>query len=257
MSSSKTSKAEERHVVMHNKLVEGKYSMPLQAAKIVRMAIAKMSYGDDSIGVFSCSIVELAELLGISKGNLYRDIRKTCATLERSFVYLGTDNPRHKWIRLQWVEKASYDGNGTLSVILSPDLQPYLIGLRNCYTQYRLKNIIGFDSFYAIRLYELLLCRYNMADYSNEEKFKFTIAEIRELLLCKDKFPRFPDFRRKVLERALREINDKSDIEISFDLEKNGISYSAIVFNVHLNKKADNQNSPLFHIQQKQQRSVS
>lgn len=257
MPDNKTPKTEEQHVVMHNRLVEGKYSMPLQAAKIVRLAIAKMSYGDSSLETYTCSIVDLARLLGITKGNLYRDIRRTCAMLERSFVYLGTDNPKHKWIRLQWVESASYDGNGKLHVKLSPDLQPYLIGLRNCYTQYRLKNIIGFDSFYAIRLYELLLCRYNAADYNKEEQFRFTISEIRELLLCENKLSRFPDFRRKVLDPALEEINNKSDIEITFELEKVGVSYSAIVFTVHLNTKAGNQNSPLFAIKQKQQRPVS
>ena len=45
---------------------------------------------------------------------------------------------------------------------LSKDVEPYFIGLRKCYTQYRLRNIVDFSSFYAIRLYELLIHQMNL-----------------------------------------------------------------------------------------------
>ena len=148
---------ENNHVVMDNRLIESKQMMPLNAAKIVRMAIAKITYEDEIFRTYSCSITELAEFLRVSKSNLYRDIRGICDVLERSRVFVGTDDPAHPWKRLQWIDYARYDGNGMVSMRLSKDVEPYLIGLRKCYTQYRLRNIVDFSSFYAIRLYELLI----------------------------------------------------------------------------------------------------
>ncbi len=198
---------ENNHVVMDNRLIESKQMMPLNAAKIVRMAIAKITYEDEKFRTYSCSITELAEFLRVSKSNLYRDIRGICDVLERSRVFVGTDDPARPWKRLQWIDYARYDGGGMVSMRLSKDVEPYLIGLRKCYTQYRLRNIVDFSSFYAIRLYELLIHQMNLLDYNGNETFSYTVDELRELLFCETKFTRFADFRRKVLNLAVREIN--------------------------------------------------
>ena len=58
---------ENNHVVMDNRLIESKQMMPLNAAKIVRMAIAKITYEDEKFRTYSCSITELAEFLRVSK----------------------------------------------------------------------------------------------------------------------------------------------------------------------------------------------
>ena len=242
---------ENKHVVMDNKLIESRQTMPLQAAKIVRMAIARLAYNEKEFQSYSCSITELAEFLKVSKNNIYRDIRHICSILERSFVYIGTDNPKHKWERLQWIDNATYDGNGTLSIKLSNDLKPFLVDLRKCYTQYRLRNILDFDSFYAIRLYEIIICKINLAEHRGEEAFTYSINELRELMFCEKKYILFTDFRRKVIEVSLREINNKSDIYVDAVLHKTGKAYTSIEFTARVNSKLDNRNSPISDIVKK------
>ena len=61
---------------MDNRLIESKQMMPLNAAKIVRMAIAKITYEDEIFRTYSCSITELAEFLRVSKSNLYCEYQK-------------------------------------------------------------------------------------------------------------------------------------------------------------------------------------
>lgn len=196
---------EDNHVVMDNRLIESKQMMPLNAAKIVRMAVARITYEDDKLRIYSCSITELADFLRVSKSNLYHDIRWMCDVLERTCVFVSTDNPQKPWERLQWIDYARYDGKGTLTMRLAKDVEPYLVSLR---------NIIDFNSFYAIRLYEMLIHQVNLLDYTGSETFSYTISELRELLFCETKLLRFADFRRKVLNVAVREINEKSDIFI-------------------------------------------
>ena len=244
---------ENNHVVMDNRLIESKQMMPLNAAKIVRMAIAKITYEDEKFRTYSCSITELAEFLRVSKSNLYRDIRGICDVLERSRVFVGTDDPARPWKRLQWIDYARYDGGGMVSMRLSKDVEPYLIGLRKCYTQYRLRNIVDFSSFYAIRLYELLIHQMNLLDYNGDETFSYTVDELRELMFCETKFTRFADFRRKVLNVAVREINEKSDIHIEMMFFRQGKVYRKVAFNVRVNTNPENRNSPIYSIVSRQE----
>ena len=239
---------ENNHVVMDNRLIESKQMMPLNAAKIVRMAIAKITYEDEKFRTYSCSITELAEFLRVSKSNLYRDIRGICDVLERSRVFVGTDDPARPWKRLQWIDYARYDGGGMVSMRLSKDVEPYLIGLRKCYTQYRLRNIVDFSSFYAIRLYELLIHQMNLLDYNGNETFSY---------ICETKFTRFADFRRKVLNVAVREINEKSDIHVERMFFRQGKVYHKVAFNVRVNTDPENRNSPIFSIVSKQEQRTN
>ena len=235
-------------MVMDNRLIESKQMMPLNAAKIVRMAVARITYEDDEFRTYSCSITELAEFLRVTKSNLYHDIRWMCDVLERSCVFVSTDDPQKPWNRLQWIDNANYDGKGTLTLQLSKDVEPYLLGLRKCYTQYRLRNIVDFSSFYAIRLYEMLIHQINLMDYNRSETVSYTVSEMRELLFCEDKLLRFADFRRKVLNVAIREINEKSDIYITMTLLKKGKEYQKVIFDIRVNMDPENRNSPIYSI---------
>ena len=239
-------------MVLDNRLIESKQMMPLNAAKIVRMAVARITYEDDEFRTYSCSISELADFLRVTKSNLYHDIRWMCDVLERSCVFVSTDDPQKPWNRLQWIDNANYDGKGTLTLQLSKDVEPYLLGLRKCYTQYRLRNIVDFSSFYAIRLYEMLIHQINLMDYNRSETVSYTVRELRELLFCEDKLLRFADFRRKVLNVAIREINEKSDIYITMSLLKKGKEYQKVIFDIRVNKDPENRNSPIHSIVSKQ-----
>ena len=226
---------ENNHVVMDNRLIESKQMMPLNAAKIVRMAIAKITYEDEKFRTYSCSITELAEFLRVSKSNLYRDIRGICDVLERSRVFVGTDDPARPWKRLQWIDYARYDGGGMVSMRLSKDVEPYLIGLRKCYTQYRLRNIVDFSSFYAIRLYELLIHQMNLLDYNGNETFSYTVDELV----------------------AVREINEKSDIHVEMIFFRQGKVYHKVAFNVRVNTDPENRNSPIYSIVSRQEQRTN
>jgi len=180
-----------------------------------------------------------------------------CDVLERSCVFVSTDDPQKPWNRLQWIDNANYDGKGTLTLQLSKDVEPYLLGLRKCYTQYRLRNIMDFSSFFAIRLYEMLIHQINLLDYNGSETFSYTLSKLRELLFCEDKFLRFADFRRKVLNVAVRVINEKSDIYVSMSFVKKGREFEKVIFDIRVNKEPNNRNSPIHSIVSKQKNMLN
>ena len=68
------------------------------------------------------------------------------------------------------------------------------------------------------------------------------------MLFCETKLLRFADFRRKVLNVAVREINEKSDIFIVMSFIKKGKEYHKVIFKIRINKNPDNRNSPIYSI---------
>ena len=89
--------------------------------------------------------------------------------------------------------------------------------------------IAGFKSKYSIVLYELL------RDYINAPKFpELSIFDLKNLLSVDlKKYKNFYDFKKRVLNIAVNEINKKTDITCSYELIKSeGNKYSHIQFKI-------------------------
>ena len=108
---------------------------------------------------------------------------------------------------------------------MDEDLHQYLLGLSSNFTQYYLLSVLPMKSQYSSRIYELL------KSYAWKGCHTFDINELKRRLMCEN-YTRFPDFRRYVLDISVREINDFTDIEISWEPIKIGKRISLIKFNI-------------------------
>lgn len=237
----------EHYTVAANDIIKGKQEMTLQTARLIRLLITQVVKEDKDLKTYSCRITELAEFLSVSRNNLYRDVQSICDCAMKSVVYIGTGNPKQPWEILHWLSTAKYDGNGTLTLRLSDEIKPYVLELEKWFTQYQLKNILEFSSYYAIRLYELIKCRDGELNNTQFE-IEFTIEELRVYLNCEKKYSVFREFRRNVIDVAVREINDKSDIWVNPTYKKTGRKLTSVIFETHANannilknKKENNQ----------------
>lgn len=226
----------EHYTVAANDIIKGKQSMTLQTARLIRLLITQVVKEDKDLKTYSCRIADLAKFFNIPNSNLYRDIKQICNCAMLSTVSIGDGNPKHPWKMFHWLSTAEYDGAGTLTLRLSDEIKPYVLDLEKWFTQYQLKNILEFNSYYAIRLYEIIKCRDGESKNSQTE-IEFTIEELRIYFDCEKKYKLFADFKRKVIEIAVREINEKSDIWINPTYKKTGRAITSIVFEIHTNFK--------------------
>lgn len=68
--------SKEYSIVQANELVRSKQDeLSLLEAKLIRLAIAQVLQEDTDFKTYTCNVVDLARFLGISKDNIYRDIR--------------------------------------------------------------------------------------------------------------------------------------------------------------------------------------
>lgn len=201
------------HAVMANDVVKGKQEMSLQEARIIRLLITQVAKEDKDLMTYTVRITELAEFLKIPKTHLYRDIKSICNSLLQRLVHIGTDNPKEPWEKFQWVQLARYDGKGNITLMLSNQIKPFVIALSEHFTQYKLANILEMDSWYAIRLYEILKSddyqRTLTGDYP-----EYSVKTLREAFSCENKYKLFGHFKSRVIDIAVREINKKTDLHI-------------------------------------------
>ena len=92
------------------------------------------------------------------------------------------------------------------------------------YTGYSLQYILPMSSQYSPRLYELL-----KSYLKNNREWFFSIAELKHVLDA-ETYDRWPDFRRRALEPAVAEINQYTDINIAWDVQKEGKKVTRVVF---------------------------
>lgn len=226
----------EYNTVAANDIIKGKQSMTLQTARLIRLLVTQIAKKDKDLKTYTCRITDLAKFFNIDSSNLYKEIFKICECALDSKVYIGTGNPKHPWEMFHWISMASYDGKGTITLRLSDEIKPYVLELEKWFTRYKLKDILGFNSYYAIRLYEIIQCVDGETGNSQSE-LEFEVEELRQYFDCESKYKLFSDFKRNVIEVAVREINDKSDIWLKPTYKKCGRAVASVSFEIHANFK--------------------
>jgi hypothetical protein len=132
------------------------------------------------------------------------------------------------------IYKVYTDDPSYLAFKINPDLKPYLIELSNNFTSYIFENITQLNSQYSIRIYELL----KQFENNNGGWWKKTIEELREILRIEPKqYPKYANFKQKVILQAQKELEEKTDIKFTFEEHKTGRKVEMITFHIAKNKK--------------------
>lgn len=222
-------------VVQSNKLIEAHYKQEysVQEQRTVLWLISEINANDYfHYDEYSCkelviSTQKYAELMGISVKNVYRDADKISDALMSKVITIRQDNG--DWERFHWVSSMSYKKEqGIIKASVSPNIIPYIIQLKEQFTSFRLGNILYLRSSHAIKLYQIL------AQYKKIGERTITVDELKSLLGLEDlvTYKVYSALKRKVLEISKREINQKTDLTISYKEEKRSRKVVAVTFKI-------------------------
>ncbi len=208
-------------VVKHNDLIhKSRFNLSLQEQRIILYLISKIKPDDSSLKSYEFDIQSFCEIIGIEASGNYSAIKKVLLSLYRKGFELESET---SWRPVNWITKPIvYKQSGIVSLKLDEDLMPFLLDLKNNFTAYELYSILNFKSKYSVQLYELLK--------SNEFKrvFQFKIDMLQSQL--SSNYERFFDFKRRVIEPSLIEINEQTELDVSVDYIRTGRSFTEIKF---------------------------
>ncbi len=210
-------------VTQSNILVEASYRLNLEEKRIIIAAISKIDSRKGVPEAITITAEEYAKLFEIDINSAYQQMIDASAKLfDRTIRNLGgNENKRTRWIYDEEIYKS---GEGKVVIRFSPNLHPYLGMLKEQFTAYRIENVRLLKSSYAIRMFELL------TQFSSTGHRYITLDKFRDMLDLNDKYPRFADLKRWVIEPSISEITEKSTYEVSYRTEKKGRKIHKLIF---------------------------
>jgi plasmid replication initiation protein len=203
--------------------------MTIQEARLLRLVIMQVSQFDDDLMEYETTIPELAEFLGInSTQTLYDDMYEICDRLSSQKVNVKTDSTKENWAFRPWMGLAEYN-DGKIKLALNKYVKHYVMELNELFTQYEMNDVLQLRSYYSLRIYEILKMKYTSCR-KKKHTFDFTIEELREMTSTEDKFKQIGIWKLRVIDIAVREINEKTDINITAEMLKCSRKYIGISF---------------------------
>lgn len=228
----------DRHntVVKANALVQrSRFSLSTQQQRIVLFIISQIDPKDEEFELYEFKITEFCRVCGIEpKGDIYSLLKKQIKAISDKSIWIKLENGEETLMR--WIEKPYMDKhNGTVKIKLDSDMKPYLLQLKNRFTEYELIYTLNFKSKYSIRLYEYL----KSIHYKKLVPYTQTMPIDQFQSLLDSKYDDFKDFHTRVLKPAHKEINSYSDVKFDYELIKDGRKAVAITFTVETKSAAD------------------
>jgi plasmid replication initiation protein len=218
-------------VVKHNNLIQrSRYELSTQEQKIILYLITKIKPEDTEFELYEFSIKDFCETCGIddTSGKNYSDLKKTIETLADKSIWITLANGYETIIR--WIERPYINcKSGIIKIKLDELMRPYLLQLQKHFTAYELYYTLAMRGKYSIRIYELL------KSYENLHERTFELEELKKMLSA-EKYDMYKDFRVKVLDTAISEINDFTDINVTYTIEKAGRKVDKINFKIKTKK---------------------
>jgi plasmid replication initiation protein len=220
-------------VVKSNQLVEASYRLDLVEQRIILASIVAARESQQGLGdgFVTIEAKRFVEMFGMEEGSVYGQLKAALDTLFNRFIVVRDIHPEsgHDRVsKVRWISTASYiDGAGAIQVRFAQDMVSYITRLEKDFTTYRLEKIGRMSSAHAVRLYELLI------QYLSAQKREVEIKWLKEILQLTDEYKRMSDFKKRVIDVAVSQINDYSDIKVSYTQKKTGRLITHFVFDIN------------------------
>lgn len=167
--------------------------------------------------------IPLSELLG---GSVDGRTRQLVAEVVDGLLGRVLTLPRpNGWAKCNVFSWCEYDSKaGCIRARFDPGLKEHYLNLQSHFTQYSLMEFLMLPSTYSQRLFEVL------KSWSSLPEAVIDLSDLFQMLDVPPSLQRYPDFRRKVLERAHKDISTRTGLRYQWEPIKQGRSFAAIRF---------------------------
>jgi plasmid replication initiation protein len=234
-------------VVKSNDLTQASYALTLTEQRMIRLAIVVARESQMGISADKPLTIEaktFANQFGLSLNAAYDALQAAANTLfERQVTLYGIDEKsgKRERIKCRWVSQIHYiDDTATLKFCFAPAIADEIKRQDGKFIKYTLEQLSGVTSAYAIRLYELLI---QWRDVGKTPLFK--LDEFRgQMGLAEHEYLRMTDFKKGVLDLAVKQINEHTDISATYEQIKSGRAIIGFIFKFKVKKSAIEHKEP-------------
>lgn len=214
---------------------KARYSLTLRQQKLLCFLISQIQETTTAATYIEFNLRELFDVLGDNTQN-YQKAKDELKEIADKSWWIVNIKDRDEDILVRFLAKVKANKKTqTVKILWDIDMLPHLQNLRREYTQYKLFYILTMKSEYSVRMYELL------KSVAGKTTWNFKIEHIKNLLMCDTKYKQFGHFKSRVIETAVTEINEKTDINVSYELFRygGGREYTDIEFTIEPKEPED------------------
>ncbi|MDT2528157.1 RepB family plasmid replication initiator protein [Lactococcus petauri] len=246
---------EKRKIVEHNDLITSVAKMDKTPLKIFELAVSCIDTENlPKDNTIYLSKEELFTFFDVSDNGKHSRFKEAISKMQEQafFEVREAKNKGFKFRRIlpiPTVEWTDYDDK--VMIRFNQDIMPYLIELKQNFTQYALSDLIDLNSKYSIILYKWLSMNYNQYEHYSAkggrraeqvESYRnpsITVKELRVITDTVKDYPRFDNFETWILKKPIEEINAHTHFNVTYDKIKAGRSIDSIVFHIEKKRTAD------------------
>ena len=218
-------------VVKDNALMNASYNLEVTEQRLILLAI--INARETGAGITSDSKLEIhasdySKQFDVTKEAAYKVLKSAVNNLfERQFSFQEETRKGVGTVRSRWVSRIKYiDDSATLEITFAPDVVPLITRLEQHFTSYQIIQVAQLTGKYAIRLYELLIAWREVGKVPQIE-----LSVFRERLGVEvDEYKAMNHFKSRVLEPSIKQINEHTDITVSYEQHKKGRTITGFSF---------------------------
>ena len=248
---------EKRKIVEHNDLITSVAKMDKVPLKIFELAVScidtEKPLEDNTVYL---SKTELFAFFKVDDSNKHSRFKEAITTLHQQSVFevreMNDHRNKFEYQVISPLEKTTWnDYSDIISITFTKSIMPYLIELKEKFTQYALSDIMELNSKYSIILYKWLSMNYNQYEHysvkggrraEQVETYRnpsIKMSELRTLTDTVNEYKRSDHFEIWILKKPLEEINAHTHFNVTYEKIKKGRSIDSIVFHIEKKRMAD------------------
>lgn len=207
----------------------------VEASRILAHLVACIHTDDEKLKqAYSVAAKAILPYIG---GENYKRIKATCKELVAAIAETEEPDPDgpHPIYRARPFFTDIRYRKGIITANFNPLMGPFLLDLKKCFTTYNLTEYLSLPSIYSQRIFEITK---SLANSKNGEAI-ISMADLHRFLdTPKSSQQNFAEFRRYVLEKAHKDITEKTSFRFEWEPVKVGRSVEKIRFIFNGGKKA-------------------
>ncbi|MGP9635385.1 replication initiation protein RepM [Halomonas sp. AOP43-A1-21] len=235
-------------IVKDNSLINAAYRLDLTEQRLILMSTVRAREKGTGITTdkpLTVRAEDYAEQFKVTRQAAYMALKEaTTGLFDRQFTYEQLSKKGNiEVVKSRWVSQVSYvENEGMVSIVFTPAVVHLITRLEKEFTRYDLEQVSGLTSTYSVRLYELLISWRRFGKTP-----EIALSEFRQQLgVANNEYIRMHHFKSKVLDMAIKQVNENTDIVAEYQQHKRGRSITgfSFKFTLKLSEKAKKPRKP-------------
>lgn len=211
-------------VAKSNDLIGKLARFDLQELRLLAYCTAHYDSRKPENRAFTAHVKDLCEIFQMDEKSAYDVVRRTMLNINSKPLEFKEGNRR--CMRF-WFSALDYlEGEGVFEFTVTPEIAPYLLGLKDKFTMYRLGDVYQFKAASTWKMYE------NLKRWEARGCWTIEVDELKHLLGVAGKYARWVNFQARMVDAPLKEINAVSDLQVTYEKARRGRKIHSLTFRI-------------------------